>query len=108
MHREHPVHVADVDRYAAIGRIDVSFERGPGAERNDRHAMRGANPDDVLHLFGGLRKHHRVRRLVRDPGRGVAMLLAHRLRGDEAVAEPLRQRADRGFDRFRIAAYSGL
>ena len=34
-----------------------------------------------------LRKHHRVRRLVLDPGQGIAMLLAHRLRGDEPVAE---------------------
>ena len=42
-------------------------------------------PHDVLHVFGGLRKNHRVRRLVGDPGRGVAVLFAHRLRGDSRL-----------------------
>ena len=42
-----------------------------------------------------LRKHHRVRRLVLDPGQGVAVLLAHRLRGDEPVAEMRGEFGDR-------------
>ena len=91
VHREHAVHVAEVERDAAPRRVDVAFERGAGAERDDRHAMPRADAHDLLHVLGRLRKHHRVRRLVRDPGDGVAVLLAHRLRrSDEPVAEALR------------------
>ena len=50
-----------------------------------------ADAHDLLHVLGRLRKHHRVRRLVLDPGEGVAVLLAHRLRGHEPVAEPWRR-----------------
>ena len=38
VHRQHLVHVAEVDRDAAVRRVDVAFERGAGAERDDRHA----------------------------------------------------------------------
>jgi len=38
VHRQHAVHVAKIDRHAAIGRIDVAFERGARAEGNDRDA----------------------------------------------------------------------
>ncbi len=74
MHRQHLVHVADVDRDAAVRRVDVAFERGAGAERDDRHAMGRADAHDLLHVLGRLRKHHGVRRLVLDPGDGVAVL----------------------------------
>ena len=94
MHRQHPVHVAEIDRHAAVRRVDLALERRAGAERDHRHAMRGADPHDLLHVGDALRKHHRVRRLVGDPGQRVAVLLAHRLRGDEAVAECLREGAD--------------
>ena len=70
-----------------VRRVDLAFERGAGAERDHRHAMGGADAHDLLHLGRVLRKHHRVRRLVGNPGERVAVLLAHRLRGDEAVAE---------------------
>ncbi len=90
-------------RHAARRRVDVAFERGAGAERDDRHLVLRADAHGVLHVLGGLRKHHRVRRLVLDPGEGVAVLLAHRLRGDEAVAELGGERADRGLDRLRIS-----
>ena len=104
VHRQHAVHVAEVDRDAAEGRVDVAFERGAGAERDHRHAMGGADAHDVLHVFGRLREHHRVGRLVRDPGRGVGVLLAHRLRGDQPVAEFRRQRGDRRLASPRIGA----
>ncbi len=107
MHRQHPVHVADVDRDAAVRRVDLTLERRAGAERDHRHAMAGADPHDLLHVGDALREHHRIRRLVHDPGQRVAVLLAHRLRGDEAVAEFLRQHADRGFDRSGVAARRG-
>ena len=95
MHGENAVHVAEIEADAAARRVDLAFERGAGAERDHRHAVRRAQPHDVLHLFGRLRKHHRIRRLVVDPGRGMAVLLAHRLRGDEPVAEARGERGDR-------------
>src|SRR5262249_24080808 len=55
---------------------------------------RRAKPHDVLDVRTALREHHRIRRLVVDPGRGVAMLLAHRLRGDEPVAVTRGKRRD--------------
>ena len=39
VHLEHLVHVAEVDRHAALRRVDMAFERGADAERNDRHAV---------------------------------------------------------------------
>ena len=103
VHRQHLVHVAEIDRYAAERRVDVALERGADAERYDRHTVRRADADDGLHVVGVLRKHHRVRRLVGDPGQRIAVLLAHRLRGDDAVAERRGQRGDRRRDRGRIA-----
>ena len=94
MHREHFVHVAEIDRDTAARRIDVAFERCPHSEGNYRHAIGRANADDLLHLFGALRIDHGVRRLVDDPGDGIAMLLAHRLRRHDAVAERRRERRD--------------
>ena len=43
-------------------------------------------------------EHHRVRRLVLEPGQGVAMGLANRLRGGEAIAESRRQIGVEGGD----------
>ena len=39
VHREHLVHVAQVDRDAAGGRVDLALERGAGAEGDDGHAV---------------------------------------------------------------------
>ena len=58
-------------------RVDLAFERRAGAERDHRHAVCGADAHDLLHVVGRLREHHRVGRLVGEPGRGVAVLLAH-------------------------------
>ena len=104
IHRQHAVHVAKIDRHAAMGRIDMALERRAGAEGNDRHAVRGADAHDVLHVIGRLREHHCVGRLARDPGRRIGVLLAHGLRGDEPVAELRGQRGDDGLDRVGIAA----
>ena len=100
MNREHLVHVAQIDRDAAGGRVDLALERGAGAEGDDGHAVLRADPHHVLDVGGILRHHHAVRWLVGEPCRGVAVLLADRLRGDQAVAEPrgkLLQRACEGF-----------
>ena len=87
MHRQHPVHVAEVDRDAAERRVDAPFEGCPGAEGNDRHAAAGADAHHLLHVLGGLRIDDGVGRLGCDPGRGVSMLLADDARGDQPVAE---------------------
>jgi len=85
----------------------MAFERRAGAERNNGNVAPGADAHDLLHVGGRLRKHHGVRRLVRDPGRGVAVLLAHGLRRDEPVAERGGEIADGGLRRFRIARGAG-
>jgi len=54
-----------------------------------------------------LRKHHRVGRFVDDPGEGVAVLLAHRKRRDQPVAECSRERGNGGFDSLRVADRRG-
>ena len=107
VHRQHLVHVAEIHRHAAKGRVDVALERGAGAEGNDRNAMCGADAHDRLDVRGRLRKHHRVGRLVFDPGGRVGVLLAHRLRGHEPVAELRRQRGDDCVDRGGIARPPG-
>ena len=72
----------------------MALERGADAEGDDRHAMLGADPHDLLHLVGVFRKGHAVRRLRGNVGGGMRMLLAHRLPGLEALAEPLLQDAE--------------
>ena len=105
VHRQHRLHVAEVDRDAAEGRVDMTLERGAGPKRDHRHAMRRADAHDLLHVGRVLRKHHRVRRLVGDPGGGVAVLLAHRLRGDETIAEARGECCHRSGERLGIAPF---
>ena len=95
MDRQHPVHVAQIDADAAIGGVDLALQRGAGAERDDRHPMGGADAHDRLHLRRRARKHHGIGRLARQPGGGVAMLLAHREPGREARAEHVAERRQR-------------
>ena len=47
VHGEDAVHVREIERHAAEGRVDLAFERGAGAERNDRHARLGAKPRPI-------------------------------------------------------------
>ena len=98
---QHLVHVAKVDANAAGRRVDLALQRGAGAERDHGNAVAGANPHHVLNVGGLLRHHHRIGRLRFQPGRGMGVLLAHRLRGDQPVAEP------RG-ERFHGAAASAF
>ena len=84
---ENVVHAREVERDAAVGRIDVAFERRADAERNDRRVVAGAKLDEVDHVLLGLGEHHRVRRLVLEPGQRVPVRLADRLGGGEAIAE---------------------
>src|SRR4051794_6810276 len=96
MHREHLVHVAQVDADAARGCVDLALERGAGAEGDDGHAVFRTDPHHVLDVGSFLRHHHAVRRLVHDPCGGMAVLLADGLRGDEAVCEPRGKLLPRG------------
>ena len=107
MYREHAVHVLHVDANAAARRIDLAFERGAGAERNDRHIMLRADAHDLLHVFGRLREYHGVRRLVGVPRRGVAVLFAHGLRGDDTISERCGERRYRGFDPLGVGLLFG-
>jgi hypothetical protein len=50
-----------------------------------------------------LREHHRIRRLIADPGEGVAVLLAHGLRGHQPVAHRGRELRDDPLDRAAVA-----
>ncbi len=103
MHCQHLVHVADVDRDAAVRRVDVAFERGAGAERmtGTRCAaqMRTISCTSSVDCgnttaSGGW---------FLDPGDGVAVLLAHRLGGHDAIAEARRECAHRRIDGPGIA-----
>ena len=76
-----------VERDAAVRRVDMALERRADAERNDRRVVTGAELHEVDHVVAGLGEHHRVRRLDLEPGQGVPVRLANRLGGGEAIAE---------------------
>src|SRR5262245_11729619 len=80
----------------------MALERRAGAKRNDRHRVLGADPDDLLHVLRRLRKEDGVGRLVVVPSGGMPVLLTHRLRGDEPIAERGREIRDRTADRFGV------
>ena len=86
------------------GALTCAFERRARAESDDRHLVLGAGAYDLLHLLGAFGENDAVRRLYRDVGRRVRMLLADRLAGLEALAETLLQdaqhRCDAGFVAF--------
>jgi hypothetical protein len=85
--RQHFVHVAEIDRDAAEGRVHMTFERGAGAERNHRHAAGGAEPHHLGNFGLGLGEQHGVGRLALEPSQRVGVLLTQRLTEREAVAE---------------------
>ena len=90
MNRQHPIHVAEIDGNASERRIDLAFERRPGAERDDWQPMGSADAHDRLHLLRRCRKRDGVGRLVLHPGGGIGVLLAHCRRDRQAVVQPLR------------------
>ena len=47
MHGDDAVHAREIEREPAEGCVDVTFERGAGAEGDDRHARFGAQPHHV-------------------------------------------------------------
>src|SRR6202453_3034134 len=85
--RENVVHWREVERDAAVGRIDMAFERRADSERNDGGVMASAELDqidDVLFVFG---EDDGVRRLVLEPGERVPMRWTDLLGSGEAVAK---------------------
>ena len=105
MHGKNSIHVAEVDRYAPNRSVHLTFERSPDSEWNNGDAVRPADTDDLLHLFGVLRIDDSIGRLVGDPGDGIAMLLAHGLRGDDTVAEGSSKLGNHFPDRRRISGF---
>jgi hypothetical protein len=103
VHSEHAIHIAKIDADAAMRRVDLTLHRSASPKRNDRHALGRAQPHDLLNLFSGLRKHHCVRRLIGDPGERVRMLLTHRLRRDQPIANECGKRPNDPPDRAAVA-----
>jgi len=102
---QHAVHVMEINADAAGGRIDVALERGAGAVGNHGHAMISADPYRVLDVRCPLCHHHGIRRLWLQPGGGVGVLVAHRLRGNQAVAEPRGKLFQRARQRLRRGSF---
>src|SRR4029079_126291 len=101
------------DAYAAADREDVAFERGADAVGNHRYAVAPADVHDVAHLLGRLGEHDRVGRRIRKVRLVLAVVLAHRARGADALAEQRAQLGDDALIEFpglvhREAPASGL
>ena len=103
IHLEDAVHAHQVDGDAARRRVDLALQRGSRAEGDHRHMVLGADAHHLLHVVGGAGKDHRVRRLVRNIGRGVGVLLAHRRCRRKTLAETLLEDADRRRDSGLVA-----
>ncbi len=103
VHREHLVHLRKVDAHAALHREDVALERGADAVGDHRHAVRAADIDDVAHFFRGFQEYDDVRQGVGEIGLVLAVVLAHRLRGRDTVAEQRLQLRD-----HRLVEFAGL
>ena len=91
-HPQHFVHLAQVDRDAAVNRVDVPFEGGAGAERNDRHLMRRADLQDLGDLVCGVREADDVGRGVDVIRLAVAVMIANGRRIVRARSEQALQR----------------
>jgi hypothetical protein len=94
--RDDLVHAREVDGDAAARRIQVTFERRAGAERNDRRLVARGDADDFLHFLGRDRPNDGVGRLIFQPRERMAMLATDGLAGLEALAEALAKDVDRG------------
>ena len=88
------VHSHQVDAHPAVQCRHVAFQRGAGAEGNDRHVAGRAQLDDVADFLGGLGEHHRIGWMAGMVGFVVAVLFAHRLGDREPVADDGAERRD--------------
>src|ERR1051326_8814381 len=69
----------------------MAFQRGAGAEGDDRRLGLGAEPDDLGDLLGAVRKGDGVWGVRRVVGFVFAVLLQNRRGGRQAIAEALAQ-----------------
>ena len=94
---EHPVHFGQIDRYAALHREQVAFQRRTVAIGNDRHIVLAAEPDDRLHFLRAAREDDGVGQLRIERGFVAAMMGEHGLRaGRYALAERGLERIEQG------------
>ena len=86
-HAQHAVHARQVDRHAAVDRVDVAFERAAGAERHDWRAVSRGDAYHRAHLVGRQGKYDHVWRSGRVPRFAVPVMFELRRVGGAAVAE---------------------
>ena len=92
---QHVVHLAQIDRDAAVDRVDVAFERRAGAERDDRHAMGRADRHDRGDLVRRVREADDVGQRGEVVGLAVAVMIADRRRFAGARAQQMAERIGR-------------
>ena len=104
MHGKDAVHAGEIEREAAVRRVEVTFERGAGAERDHRNAGARAKSHHLGDLGLGLGEQHGVGRLGLEPGERVGMLLPKRLAQREAVTEARGKSGEEGLLALRRGA----
>ena len=78
----------------------MTFQRRACAKRYDRHAVLGGDANDLGYVGSRACKDNSIRGLVREPGCGVAVLLADRHAGLKLLAEALFQYGNSRADCF--------
>ncbi len=84
---QHAVHARQVDGHTPLHRVDVPFERRPGAERHDRRTMTGGGLHHRTHLLRRQRKDDDVRVARLMPRLAVTVLLDLRGCGGTTIAD---------------------
>jgi hypothetical protein len=85
--REDAVHAGEVERDAAAHRAEAALQRGAGAERDDRRAVRPAEVHQVDDIGARLGEHHGIGPHGGDMRLAEAVLLKRRGGSGEARAE---------------------
>ncbi len=97
-------HPRQVDRDAAVNRVDVPLERAAHAERHDRRAVLGAERDNRAHFVGVERENDRIGQPGGMPGFTVAMVLADGVGDRDSLAQKSLKLGDHG-DIVRIPGF---
>ena len=84
---QHAIHARQINRDAALDGVDVPFERGPDAERDDRRTMHVRQTNDGADLLGVRRKHDDVRQSWDMPRFAVTVVFDLRCIGRASIAE---------------------
>ena len=95
---KHAVHLAHVETDAAADSVDVALKRRARAEGDDGEMVAGADLKDAADFLGGLREADEVGQGGRVAAFAVAVMLAHRQGGSDAVADDFAQLGERGLD----------